>query len=253
MGIKKYIFKILDSFNLEPKHKNKFVDEDGLLLDLEDNFKVAYKKCAPYSMTGIERMYAAYKSVEYVLRANIPGDIVECGVWRGGSSMIMAIKLLEEGDMTRKIFMYDTFEGMSEPRLNDKSIFGESAMGIWKSKKRKDINDWCLASLEDVKQNMLLTKYPLDRINFVKGKVEETIPNLMPGSIAVLRLDTDWFESTYHELRYLFPLLSKGGILILDDYGHWEGAKGATEKYFKEKNIQIFLNRIDYTGRIAIK
>ena len=81
-------------------------------------------------------------------------------------------------------------------------------------------------------------------INFVRGKVEDTIPKNMPEKIALLRLDTDWYESTYHELKYLFPLLSKNGVLIIDDYGHWKGAKKAVDQYFGENNIQIFLKKI---------
>ena len=75
----------------------------------------------------------------------------------------------------------------------------------------------------------------------------------MPKQIALLRLNTDWFESTYHELVHLYPLLSKGGVLIIDDYGHWQGARKAVDTYFKEQGIYPLLHRIDYTGRIMQK
>jgi len=99
----------------------------------------------------------------------------------------------------------------------------------------------------------LSTKYPKDNLIFVKGKVENTIPAIIPDKISILRLDTDWYESTYHELVYLFPKLVKDGVLIIDDYGHWKGAREAINRYFQEKKIKILLNRIDYTSRIAIK
>ncbi len=87
----------------------------------------------------------------------------------------------------------------------------------------------------------------------IKGKVEETIPHDIPEKISILRLDTDWYESTYHELVHLYPRLVKGGVLIIDDYGHWQGARKAVDQYFQENNIPVLLNWIDYTGRVAVK
>ena len=83
--------------------------------------------------------------------------------------------------------------------------------------------------------------------------MEDTIPKNSPEKISILRLDTDWYESTKHELEYLFPRLSSGGILIIDDYGHFKGAKKAVDEYFTKNKIQYFLNRIDYTGRLIVK
>jgi len=88
---------------------------------------------------------------------------------------------------------------------------------------------------------------------FIQGKVEDTLPKITPEKISLLRLDTDWYESTYQELLHLFPKLSKGGTIIIDDYGHWKGAREAVDDYFKEKGIKILLNRIDEIGVIGIK
>jgi hypothetical protein len=122
---------------------------------------------------------------------------------------------------------------------------------------KSDINDatsvWCFSSIEEVKNNIATLNYPTEKVYFVKGKVEDTIPTTIPQKIAVLRLDTDWYESTKHELEHLFPLLVSGGVLIIDDYGHWEGARKAVDEYIEKNNLNILLNRIDYTGRIAIK
>jgi hypothetical protein len=90
-------------------------------------------------------------------------------------------------------------------------------------------------------------------MHFVKGKVEDTIPASTPDRIAILRLDTDWYASTRHELEHLYPLLAPGGVLIIDDYGHWEGCRQAVDEYFASRNLQVLLNRVDYTGRIAVK
>lgn len=101
--------------------------------------------------------------------------------------------------------------------------------------------------------NILSTGYPKEKINFVKGLVEETIPQTQINKIAILRLDTDWYSSTKFELEHLYPKLVKGGVLIIDDYGHWEGCKKAVDEYFTNNNIPIFMMRIDYTGRLIIK
>jgi hypothetical protein len=105
--------------------------------------------------------------------------------------------------------------------------------------------------MEDVRANLLSTGYPAEKIHLIKGKVEDTIPGTLPRGLSILRLDTDWYESTRHELIHLYPLLHPKGVLIIDDYGDWQGAKKAVDEYFKES--EIFLHRIDRTGRIAIK
>jgi bifunctional ADP-heptose synthase (sugar kinase/adenylyltransferase) len=100
---------------------------------------------------------------------------------------------------------------------------------------------------------MLMTGYPSSNLIFVQGKVEETLPRVIPDNISLLRLDTDWYESTRHELIHLFPLLSKSGVLVLDDYGYWAGARKAVDEYVVENNIKILLDRVDGTGRVGLK
>lgn len=222
--------------------------------DMEAPFPDFYESCKPFTMTSKERMYAMHKAVEYIVRKGIRGDIVECGVWKGGSSMMAAVTLRHLNDMDKDIFMYDTYEGMPTPGAMDVSFDDEPARFGYEKHLRPDgISGWCYSALEEVKHNMSLTGYPLNQIHFVKGKVEDTIPATMPGKIALLRLDTDWYQSTLHELDHLYPRLSIGGILIIDDYGHWKGARKATDEYFAARNVTPFLSRIDYTGRLYIK
>ena len=83
--------------------------------------------------------------------------------------------------------------------------------------------------------------------------MENTLPGVMPKEISLLRLDTDWYESTKREMNNLFPLLEENGVLIIDDYGHWAGCKKAIDEYIKENDLCVLLNRIDQTGRISIK
>ena len=212
-----------------------------------------YRLCSPYTMTSVERMYALYQSVRYVIKNNIPGDFVECGVWRGGSSMVIAATLKELGITNRRIWMFDTYEGMSEPTEADVDLTNKTAKDLLESND-KSADIWCLASLEDVQQNVAKTGYPMDMFQFIKGKVEDTLPGKVYfNTCALLRLDTDWYESTLIELKELYPKLSENGPLIIDDYGYWQGCRKAVDEYFNEQRIHILLNRIDVTGRIGIK
>jgi O-methyltransferase len=95
--------------------------------------------------------------------------------------------------------------------------------------------------------------YPEEQIHFVEGPVEETVPGSAPAELALLRLDTDWYESTKHELEHLYPRLARGGVLILDDYGYWQGARRAVDEYLAGLDSPLLLNRIDHTARIALK
>ena len=169
--------------------------------------------------------------------------------------MAIALALQQLGDESRDIYLYDTFAGLTAPTEADIAISGASAEQKFDEQKISDESStWCLSTLDETRENVLRTGYPSDKLHFVEGMVEDTIPRIVPPEgIALLRLDTDWYESTKHELVHLFPLLADNGPLIIDDYGHWEGAKKAVDEYFSENGLGIFLGRIDYTGRIGIK
>lgn len=219
----------------------------------EKDFMEIYKRCREFTTTSIERMYSLYKAVEYVVSRGIPGGIVECGVWKGGSTMLCALTLIKLERTEKRLYLYDTYTGMTRPGEKDVSYNDEQARERWEEIEKRENTGWCRSSLEEVKGNLYSTGYPGEKLLFVEGKVEETIPSTMPERISVLRLDTDWYESTYHELMHLFPRLSENGVIIIDDYGHWRGAKEAVDRYFSETDIRILLNRIDYTGRIGVK
>jgi hypothetical protein len=206
------------------------------------------------TMVAPERLHAYLEAARHVVRHGVPGAIVECGVWRGGAT-VAAIRALQSLDVAdRDIYLYDTFEGMNEPGVHDVRHDGEPAiLKFNRLKIDRDRSDWCRAELEGVQQAVLATGYPAERIHFIKGKVEETIPEQAPERIAVLRLDTDWYESTRHELEHLFPRLVQGGVLLLDDYGYWQGARRAVDEYLAEQQIPMFLARCDDTGRVGVK
>ena len=204
----------------------------------------------PWTMTSPERIYALIQAVRYVIANGIAGAIVECGVWKGGSMAAVARTLLQMQDMSRDLYLFDTFEGMSEPSANDVDYTGKRANQVMQENAGFRCAD---APLERVKEVLYATGYPEERIHFVPGKVEDTVPGSAPDAISLLRLYTDWYESTKHELVYLFPRLSKAGVILIDDYGHWRGSRQACDEYFAENRVPILLNRIDFTGRIALK
>ncbi len=225
-------------------------------VQIPDDFNEFQKKlieeASPFTMTSPERMGSLINAVEYIIKNNIEGDFVECGVWRGGCILIMIRTLMKYGVKDRIIHLYDTFEGMSEPTEVDISITGEYAQQLLRAKERDEEDHiWAYAPIEKVQKLLESTGYYTEKIKYHKGKVEDTIPKNIPSKIALLRLDTDWYESTKHELEHLYPLLVPSGVLIIDDYGHWQGARKAVDVYFQDK--KILLNRIDYTGRIAVK
>ncbi len=223
--------------------------------DLTDEERKNIMSVRQMTMTSMERMVSLSRAIDHLEKNNIAGDIVECGVWKGGSMMLVARKLIQHGNINRKLFLFDTFEGMSEPGKEDVSqIDNTSAQELLNAAGRLDgDNVWCYSSLDQVKGNLASTGYPFENIVFVKGKVEDTLPHQGIGTIALLRLDTDWYESTRHELETLYDKLVVGGILILDDYGHWGGSRKAVDEFIEKRQLNIFLNRIDYTGRLAVK
>ncbi len=222
--------------------------------DLDPDIKMTVSAVERYTMTSAMRVAALCEAVRYVSANRIPGAIVECGVWKGGSMMAVARTLIESGDGSRKLFLFDTFDGMTEPTAKDVAADGEPAAELMSRSDRADpASVWCLAPIEGVRQALLGTGYDESNIMFVKGRVEETIPQHAPEQIALLRLDTDWYESTRHELEHLFPRLAPGGVLIIDDYGHWKGARQAVDEYLASQSVPILLQRIDYSGRIAVK
>lgn len=254
--MKKQIKELIRSFGYEISKSGVHPDKGDVPADMqEETFRRAYLRVKDHSFTSIEPLYNLYHAVRYVQNAGIPGDLVECGVWKGGSAMMMALAMQGDAVLNNKIWLYDTFEGMTEPGKEDVDFRGDTAGDLLKKQPRENTlkNIWCLSSLEEVKENMRSTGFPEERCVFVKGKVEETIPASMPEQISILRLDTDWYASTLHELEHLYPRLSKGGVLILDDYGHWQGARKAVDEYFSRNKITILLQRIDYSVRVAVK
>ena len=254
--IKKIIKKILNHFNLELKTKhnpNVLTFDNSNIVKFENLYRICKKESLNISK---ERFLTLYQSINYVFKNDIQGDFVECGIFKGGSSMMMAHMLAEQfqSQKNQKIWMYDTFEGMANASKYDENIDNQKAfIELDRIKKKENLNDiWAYSSLDYAKNNLKKTNIDEDKLIYIKGLVEETLYKRKPKEIALLRLDTDFYESTKSELEILYPLLQKGGILIIDDYGHWKGCKKAVDEYFLNKK-DIFFQQIDYSGIVGVK
>jgi hypothetical protein len=227
---------------------------------VEDRNRAIVERCFPLSMTGVLRLDATVEAVRYCVAREVPGAFVECGVWRGGSLLAMLLTLQDLGVDDRDVYGFDTFTGMTEPTAHDTSADGAPpAIDTWRESRARGERPWAglfgedVFGLESVRSTLSESGYPAERVHLVEGPVEQTLPGAAPDGIALLRLDTDWYESTRHELIHLYPRLVEGGVLIVDDYGHWHGARRAVDEYFAGQAAPPLLNRIDYTGRIAVK
>ncbi len=203
------------------------------------NKEQIYKLCSPYTITSKERVFALCDLVENIVKDNIAGDFIECGTYKGGSVIAMMLALNELKEY-RNIHVYDTFEGMTPPTQYDVTYQNEHAANIMNMPIIK-----CDCSLQTVIDNINRTvSYPSNMIFFHKGDVCKTLPISQHDKIALLRLDTDFYDSTKAELEWLYPKVTENGYTLIDDYGHWNGCRKAVDEYFKD----TIFNKIDYTG-----
>jgi O-methyltransferase len=213
----------------------------------------------PYTITGVSRLQGLIDAVRYCVARELPGAFAECGVWRGGSVLAMVLTLQELGRSDRDLYLYDTFEGMTEPTERDVSSIDRPALEIWQEARARgerpfpEYFDPELFNERAVSELLLGTGYPAERLHFVRGPVEQTLPAQAPDRLALVRLDTDWYDSTRHEMEQLYPRLVPGGVLIVDDYGHWDGARQAVDEYFDGHPPAPLLHRLDYAARLAVK
>src|SRR6185312_12272685 len=223
------------------------------LRDVDPDFLAIYGACRRFTMTSVERLYSLHKCVEHISAAGISGDLAECGVWRGGSCMLMAYGLLRQRDKNRKIYLFDTYDGHPRPDPDkDIDLWGNPAADEWRRRENSNA-EWAAAPLASVRRNLLSTGYPESGLAFVKGMVEETVPYYAPETLALLRLDTDWHDSTRTALQHLYPRLVEGGVLIIDDYGHYQGQRQAVDEYFASIGEKPLFHRIDYGCRVMTK
>ena len=229
-------------------------------LEQNPEFAELWDRVAPYTMTSPERGLALYNAVNHVIDNSVPGAFVECGVWKGGSSMLIALTLLARGIDDRNLILIDTFDGMTEPGSHDVDRHGQTASGLMGGQKGEELADLVLAKagLDAVKAAMASTGYPARRIRYAKGDARLDLPNIHTSIIALLRLDTDFYDSTKAELETLYKRVSQGAPVLIDDYGHWAGCKKAVDEFFQNeaelgRHKAPALWSIDYTGRLLFK
>ena len=253
--IKKTIKSVFQALGFELRRSSA----DGQAAPIE--LTSAEKKIIDYvvdnqlTMVSYERLWGTLMACKYAVEREIEGDFVECGVWRGGNA-ILAAEMFKLYGVDKKVWLFDTFKGMTIPTSVDvQASNGEAAISTYLVNEQATHNDWCYASLSDVKNNFEKKGLLSEKIVFVEGDVCETLGNKnnIPNKISILRLDTDWYESTKKELEVLYPKITVGGCLIIDDYGHWSGSKVATDEYFKTQNNRPFLQYTDTAGRMAVK
>ena len=243
------INKFLTIFNLS------IINNNQKIIELKNDDAKLISVVSKYSMTPKIRIYNLLQALRHIKQKNIDGDFVECGVWKGGN-IILFKKFLENElkNSNKKIFAYDTYEGMNQPSEEDYNLTSKvSAKILLKKEKNKDSNIWGISKIEDVKKNISENVKNLDNINFIKGEVEQTLNSEknLPLKISILRLDTDWYLSTKKELEVLYDRVSSGGIIIIDDYGHWNGSKKAVDEFFSNK--YVWMHYVDYACRLIIK
>jgi hypothetical protein len=226
---------------------------DGLS-DVSERDRRLINDVSPYTMTSPERIFGLANATRWLVSTGLAGALVECGVWRGGSMMAVAKTLLDAGAADRDLYLFDTFTGMTAPTEHDVDHRGRRGSVRFAELADGDQSStWCRAGIDDVRANLALTGYPARLLHFVPGMVEDTIPGAAPATIALLRLDTDWYASTRHELEHLWPRLVSGGVCIIDDYGHWRGSRQAVDEYLAEQELTVLMHRLDYSGRLIIK
>jgi hypothetical protein len=228
----------------------EIVSNKSMPVDFDPATIALIAKVQPYTLTSHERIYALRQAVAYVSRAGIPGAIVECGVWRGGSMLVIAHTLVELGDTERDLYLFDTFDTMPPPGEFDRDVWGTHAADFYDAALASPVYSYL--PQDQIHALMVSTGYPAERLHFVRGMVEETIPDQAPAQIALCRLDTDWYESTIHEMEHLYPRMTPGGVLLIDDYGHFMGCKRAVDEYIEKNQLALLLNRIDFTGRLIV-
>ena len=260
VNLKKLTNKLISPLNIKiSRLKEKtFYPVEATKRDIEimDYILSPQDSSSRLSMVSSDRLWAVIQATKYIIKNEIEGDLVECGVWRGGCSLAMAM-VLDELKADRKVFLFDTFAGMTKPTKYDKTYYDEKAISSFKKFKRDNKScDWCFASIQDVKEQFKNVGLEGKTV-FIEGDVLKTLSeeNNLPKKISLLRLDTDWYESTKYEMDILFPRLQNNGVLLIDDYGHWKGSKKAVDEYLLKNDLmyRCLMWKTDYSGRGLIK
>lgn len=241
---------------------NRFLKKFGLLLVSEKYVKNIYNpkiedlthfdekninRCREYSSCSFINLYSMISAMKFIKNNKTKGDLVECGIYRGGCSMVLS-EYNFHLNLNKKVYAYDTFEGMPRPDHDiDKRFDGNAAIDIWK----KNNKSWLKCSLKDVKDNFKKAKVDISDTYFVKGKIENTLKHKCPKAVSLLRLDLDLYEPTMSALETFYPLMSNKSLIFVDDYNHWNGCKLAVDKFFRKK--KVYSHYVDPSCKLYMK
>lgn len=228
-----------------------FSDNGGFPADFSQSGVLDCLAVAPYTFVPPERIYTLARAVEYIVRHDVPGAFVECGTWLGGCCMVMARTLLRLGVTNRNLYLFDLFANNWPAATEHDSFHGKHVAELLEQG-LVDV-DAMNYTLDQVRENMRKTGYPEERVHYVMGRVEDTLPAQAPDTIALMRLDTDFYESTLHEWTHLYPRLSIGGVAIVDDYGEWAGSRKATDEFLAAQEAPLLLVRTDVAARMGVR
>ena len=237
-------YKILskDTFN----YKFDLTDQETKIL----NYVLENK----LTMGSKDNLAATILAARYISKNKIKGDFVECGVWRGGHGIAAALTF-KLYSYNSKIICFDTFSGMTKPDEHDSELYSMQPANMLLNRESNKVGKWTTwanASLEDVQFGLSKCCIQKEQVKFVVGDVHNTVPSNLSESISVCRIDTDWYSSTRHILENCWDRISPGGILILDDYDIWSGARKAVDEFFLSIEYKPFLIRTEI-GRVVVK
>jgi O-methyltransferase len=245
--------------NLINKAKSLLHDSNANDWPVETNEidKINFELVKPYTGISKNRAFALMQATRYIINNKIPGDFVECGVAKGGSAMLIALTLKSLGVNDRDIYLYDLFG--KRPKYSEWDVEIQSGKSVRDyydlvdQGDKKAAKNWEFYSTDEVLGNIRTTGYIESRIHFIEGDVCDTLSRSSHKQVALIRLDTDFYDSTKHELDTLYPVLADKGVVIIDDYGHWYGARKATEEFLVSLPSQPLLFYVDSTARQFLK
>jgi hypothetical protein len=226
--------------------------------DDESLIKEAVALVADYTMISFERAATLWQQVRYLDRYRIGGSVVECGVWKGGAIGLSALAHLSSAaPPQRHLHLFDSFQGLPEPNAR---LDGDAAVRFVEGRAKGALvtTHKSVGPIDYSRELLDKIGYPQELIHYHVGWFQQTVAPAAEalGDIALLRLDADWYESTAVCIKYLYPLVVKYGVVVIDDYddyGHFEGCKRAVDEFLALQEQPIFLGHVDYTGRYFVK
>ncbi len=224
--------------------------DKNFLSNAPEQFRELYFQVRNFTMLSRERLYDFYLSVDYVMDNEIRGDIVEVGCWGGGALALALSRVITRHGQKRNVWGFDTFEGHPEPSSDELDVWGNNQLERFEEFRSRG-DDWCKVEIKQVRENVETVCASTKQLQLIKGKAEETLKVEVPETVSVLRIDVDWYEPSLASLDVLYPRLSRGGVLIIDDYGHHSGSRKAFNEYFRSSCPKI--THIDYSCISLVK